>query len=82
MVARRDRTAVEPRGEHAAREGDDQRREGDGAHPPARERGLQQQEDAERGREGEAEHAPLRALLVGVVGQQLGVVLDAGRRRP
>ena len=70
------RTAVEPCGEHAAGEGHDQGCEGDGAHPPARERGLQEQEDAHCRGEGEAEHAPLCPLLVGVVRQQLGVILD------
>ena len=70
---------------HPADQRRGQRQEDDRRQAPAAESGLQEQEDAERGGDREAEQALLGGLALGEVAEQLGVVfareLDRGQRR-
>ena len=64
------------RGQHAARERDGKREEHEPCEPPALERGLEQEQDADRRREARAEHPPVEGLGALVVAHDLGVVFE------
>ena len=73
---REDPVGAEHDGQQTADERHRQSHEREDRQPPAAERGLQQQEDPDRGGDAEEDHVVLRVLALLVLAEQLGVVAE------